>query len=195
MTKRASRLFFIYILSLSLIYSPVVRSEQLSLPSSDLVAPKVIHEPIEQTISAGSERKFTAIVTDNVSVQSVTLFYRTIGDKSYKRKAMISSGADTYSATLDSEAMIAPGIEYYIQATDTSGNNLLHGYSFSPLTVNVSPTAIKSPEELSFAPEEDTSSNKWLWIGLGVLAVAAAAGGGGGGGGDEGSVTINAPLP
>jgi hypothetical protein len=185
MIKRSLRFFFIYVLTLSFIYTPLLRAEQLSLPSADLIAPQVIHENISEPAAPGSNQKFTATVTDNVGVQSVTLFYRTVGSKDYKRKPMSNSGSSTYSAVVDASEIREPGIEYYIQATDSAGNNLLHGYSFSPLMVSVSATAAKpapvAQKEASIAPKEEKSSNKWLWIGLGVLAVAAAAGGGGGG--------------
>lgn len=204
MIIRVLRLFLIYILSLSLIYAPLLRADQLSLPSTDLIAPQVIHDPIKEAMAAGKSQKFSAIVTDNIGVQSVTLFYRTVGSKEYKRKPMIGQGSDTYSAIVDSAEMQEPGVEYYIQATDQAGNNLLHGYSFSPLTVSVSTAAIaktattttqETPKEISYTPKEE-SSNKWLWIGLGVLVVAAAAGGGGGGGGTStATLTINTTEP
>lgn len=205
MIKRSLRLFLIYILTLSLTYAPILRADQLSLPSTDLIAPQVIHDPIKEAMAAGKDKKFSAIVTDNVGVQSVTLFYRTVGAKDYKRKPMIGQGSDTYSATVDASEMQEPGVEYYIQATDQAGNNLLHGYSFSPLIVNVSATAApktaktvaakEEPKDIAYTPKEE-SSNKWLWIGLGVLAVAAAAGGGGGGGGTSGAtLTINTTEP
>jgi len=199
MTNRNLRLFISLLVSLSLIYGPILRADQLALPSADLVAPQVKHKPISNTPTAGLSQKFSAIVTDNVGVKSVTLFYRTIGSKQYQQKAMKKVGdTDEYLAILDADEMKAPGIEYYIQASDLAGNNLLHGYSFSPLIVNVSPAAAKPAEEVSFAPEENKETSKWVWIGLGVLAVAAAAGGGGGGGGggtNTATLTVNATEP
>jgi hypothetical protein len=173
MKTRWLRLFFTYVLTLSFIYTPVLRADQLSLPSADLIAPQVVHDPIKEPTSPGSNQKFSAVVTDNVAVQSVTLFYRSVGSKDYKRKPMSTQGSNTYSAIVDAEEMKAPGIEYYIQATDAAGNNLLHGYSFSPLLVNVSAGAVAAAappkKEPSMAPQKEESSNKWLWIGLGAL--------------------------
>lgn len=141
MLIRYLRYCLIYLISLSLVYAPVLSADQLALPSPDLIAPQVEHETITEPATPGESHKFSAKVTDNVAVQSVTLFYRTVGAKSYKRKPMVKQGGDIYTATLSGDDMQAPGIEYYIQATDTSGNNLLHGYSFSPLVVNVSGAA------------------------------------------------------
>lgn len=194
MIKRFLKFLFIYVLTLSFIYTPLLRAEQLSLPSADLIAPQVIHENISEPAAPDSNQTFSATVTDNVGVQSVTLFYRNVGSKDYKRKPMSNSGSSTYSAVVDAREIREPGIEYYIQATDSAGNNLLHGYSFSPLMITVSAaTAAKSAssavkKETALAPKEE-KSNKWLWIGLGALAVAVAAGGGGGG--ESGS----APTP
>ena len=197
MNNQTLRLFITVYLSLSVFYTPILRADQLSLPSTDLVAPEVIHTPIENTPTAGSSQNFVAVVTDNVGVQSVTLFYRQIGTPQYQRKAMIKVGdSDEYRAILDADEMRAPGIEYYIQATDLAGNNLLHGYSFSPMIVNVSAPPSKPAQDIAFEPEEDKKISKWVWIGLGVLAVAAAAGGGGGGGGsDTATLTINTAEP
>lgn len=201
MKNRIFRYVITYILFLSFSFTPVLNADQLSLPSSDLIAPIVKHTPLDKSATAGESSTFSAIVTDNVAVQSVILFYRAIGDRDYKRKAMQRvADSDRYQCTLTAEEMVAPGIEYFIQASDPAGNNLLHGYSFSPLVLNVD-NAVRpaQPAETEYAAEEE-SSNKWLWIGLGVLAIAAAAGGGGGGGGgstadDSGTVVVNAPLP
>jgi hypothetical protein len=193
MISRLPRLLFIYVLTLSFIYTPLLQAESLSLPSADLIAPQVVHESITEPAATGSSQKITAKVTDNVGVQSVTLFYRTVGAKDYKRKPMLNQGNDIYAATLDADEIREPGIEYYIQATDTAGNNLLHGYSFSPLVISVAagaarvaaapaaaPAPVSKPAKEVKVEQKEESSNKWLWIGLGALVVAAAAGGGGG---------------
>jgi hypothetical protein len=190
------RIFLTYTLSLSLIFTPLLRAEQLALPSADLIAPQVIHETIKEPSAPGTNQKITAVVTDNVAVQSVTLFYRSVGSKDYKRKPMKTQESDIYSAVIDADEMRTPGIEYYIQATDSSGNNLLHGYSFSPLLVTVSASAAatvattSAGKEVNMAPKKEESSNKWLWIGLGVAAIAAAAGGGGGGSSEPSTATL-----
>jgi len=200
MIIRTLRYLLVYLLTLSLIYSPIIRADSLALPSTDLVAPQVLHETITEPAAPGESHKFSATVTDNVAVQSVTLFYRTKGTQSYKRKPMVSQGKDVYTAIISGDEMQPPGIEYYIQATDTSGNNLLHGYSFSPLVVAVTGAAAVAPAKkpLAAKSKEEKSSNKWLWIGLGVLAAAALAGGGGGGGGTDTatlSITTSEPTP
>jgi len=186
------------LLSFLLLNSPLLFAEQLSLPSGDLEAPTVKHTPLTHAAPAGTRTKITAIVTDNVGVKSVILFYRKIGTSKYKRKAMINKGKSTYTAVMTEKEMLSPGLEYYIQATDLAGNNLLHGYSFSPLVFNIDNTTTpihKSPAIAQATQDTEKSGiSKWVWIGLGAVALAGA-GGGGGGGVETGSVTVSAPVP
>lgn len=213
MRNRWFRLFVTLIFCDALIYIPIVQAAQLSLPSGDLVAPEVSHQVISDNLEAGSSVQLKARVTDNVGVKSVTLFYRTKGTEEYNRTIMNRVGeSDDYAVTLGKDALVEPGIEYYIQAMDLAGNTLLHGYSFSPLSVNVIPGALPPPTEsvaateptepVAPAKEEEKKSSKktWLWIALGVLAVGAiaalASGGSDDGGGDEtGTVVVTAPNP
>jgi hypothetical protein len=208
--NRFLRSYITLLLCVGFIYTPVLHAAQLSLPTGDLVAPEVSHEVIPESLEAGSSVQIKATVTDNVGVRSVTLFYRTVGEEEYKRTSMNKIGeTDVYAVTLGKDELVAPGIEYYIQAMDLAGNSLLHGYSFSPLVVNViAPGETVAGETIREEPkaEPKKKTNTWLWIGLGALAlgaVAAAAGGGGGdsgtaannGGGDTGTIVISAPPP
>jgi len=204
----------ILLLCQSLIFAPLAIAGQLALPSGDLIAPQIFHEPITENVKSNSSQQIKANVTDNVGIKTVTLFYRTIGTTNYKRISMSQSkGTNEYSTTLGFEAMVEPGIEYYIQAVDLAGNALLHGYSFSPLKIGVLPTEATEKTHIAQtqpdsddAPSDKKKINKWWWIGLGVLAagaVAAAASSGGDDGGnptaaptvETGTVTVGAPVP
>jgi len=215
--KKILRGLVVILMSQSLIFSPLVYADQLALPSGDLIAPQISHEPLNEKIKAGTSQQIKATITDNVGVKTVTLFFRTVGAKDYKRIQMNQvEGSDEYVATLGFEDTVEPGIEYYIQAVDLAGNALLHGYSFSPLTVGIVPSEGAPATSVTQAPTESAVSdqspkdeplgdkkktNKWLWIGLGVLAVGviAAVAGGGDSGGEEpvqtGTVSLNAPVP
>ena len=202
MIKNILRKSLVVILCQTLAYAPLIRAGQLSLPSGDLVAPEISQEKYIDTVKTGADHPITVTVTDNVGVKLVTLYYKTIGTEEYKRKTMDNIvNTDDYHATFNSDQIKAPGLEYYIQAMDHAGNTLLHGYSFSPLSVRtVSGDTTVASSSGDTAIEAEESSNTWLWIGLGVLAVglAAAAAGGGGGGGDEpttGTVSITGPTP
>ncbi|MCG6971335.1 MAG: hypothetical protein LJE85_16335 [Gammaproteobacteria bacterium] len=209
------RSFIALLLCVGFIYTPILQAAQLSLPSGDLVAPEVSHEVIPDSLEAGSSVQIKATVTDNVGVKSVTLFYRTKGEEEYKRITMNRIGeSNEYAVTLGKQDLVEPGIEYYIQAMDLAGNSLLHGYSFSPLAVNVVAPAVPKAEAPEAVAEEEAvgetireepkaekkKSKTWIWIALGALAVGAialAAGGGSGGDGDgnTGTVVISGPSP
>ena len=204
MIKKILRKSLVVILCQTLAYAPLLRAGQLSLPSGDLIAPEISQEKYIDTVKTGADHQITVTVTDNVGVKQVTLYYRNIGTEEYKRKSMDNIvNTDDYHATLKSDQIKAPGVEYYIQAMDNAGNTLLHGYSFSPLSVkttNGDAATVASGDTAAILASEEESSNTWLWIGLGVLAVGlAAAAGGGGGGGDTppstATLNINASDP
>lgn len=209
--KRILRAFIVVVISNSLIFYPLVTvyaAEGLAFPTGDLVAPQIDSPPVTEKIPPGERPIINATVTDNVGVKTVTIFYRDKGETEFQRKEMLRDpGTDKYSATLP--AIVAPGIEYYIQATDQAGNTLLHGHTFAPLTLNVLPgkSTQEGQEAVAAAPQGEAVAkpekgvSKWVWIGLGVLAVGALAGGGGGGStsaapeADTGTVTITGPTP
>jgi hypothetical protein len=192
---------------LTLLITNITQADQLALPAADIIAPAVTQNNHVSTMEAGEDHPIRVTVTDNVAIKSVILFYRGIGNNEYQAKTMHKvAGSDDYAVTINAEQISVDGLEYYIQATDTAGNTLLHGYSFSPVTVTISSPAADTALTALTKPEpkpklEKEKSYKWLWVGLGVLAVGAAvAGGGGGGGGDDNgteqsTIIIDAPVP
>ncbi len=197
--------FVIFICNV-LAYSPLIHAAQLSLPSGDLVAPEIIQPEYLGTVVEGSNHVISVNVTDNVAVKQVVLYYRVIGAESYQRKLMQNiTGSEKYQLNISADEIKKPGVEYYVQAVDMAGNTLLHGYSFSPLSVKTVPDGeapVNGPDAADVVSAEVESSddsiftNKWFWIGVGVLVAGAAAGGGGGGGGDPtATLTINAGEP
>jgi len=210
--NRFLRSLLVAVINFSLIFLPMYNvnavnaAEALALPAGDLVAPEIKSPQINAKIAPGESVNIDATVTDNVGVKNVTLFYRNAGATDFKRVEMSRKQVtDNYSVTLPE--VIEPGVEYYIQATDLAGNTVLHGHTFSPLTISVSPgntPQVETEEAVAFMPQEGGNAaaspakgiNKWMWIGLGVLAVGAAASGGGGGGDPTtGTVTITGPTP
>ena len=215
MSKNSIRFVLVSFLIQSILFSNLIYAEQLSLPAADVSAPEVEHEPISGPLPTGAAHQIKATVKDNVGVDGVSLFYRRLGESQYQRKAMLreAQDSDIFSITLGAKVLSAPGIEYYIQATDTTGNSVLFGYSFEPIKLSVASgtistvdagkdaTANKVPKT-NGTESKKKAGHKWLWIAVGVLvvgAVAAAASGGGGGGGgsggDSGTVTVSGPGP
>lgn len=79
MLKRILKTGITLIVCHALAYAPLLRAEQLSLPSGDLIAPVITQEKYEQTVSPGASHEVEVEVTDNVEVKLVAIFYRTIG--------------------------------------------------------------------------------------------------------------------
>ena len=52
-----------------LIYAPLLRSEQISLPSSDLIAPAITQDNCEKTVAPGSDYEVRVKITDNVEIE------------------------------------------------------------------------------------------------------------------------------
>ncbi len=216
MIKAILRKTFVVFICHALAYAPLISAAQLSLPSGDLIAPEITQLKYTDTVGIGKSHAVSVNVTDNTAVKQVTLYYRVIGTEKYQRKSMKNKeNTDIYQTTIKADEIKKPGIEYYIQAMDTNGNTLLHGHSFSPLSVKTvddgailagsttgSESAASGATEAAASAEGDSIfTNKWFWIGVGVLALGAAAAGGGssssGGGGTPttATLTINAAEP
>ena len=83
----------------------------------DTVKPVMAHN-IVSSAGYGSSVLIQAEVTDNIAVQDVTLYYRTIGETAYTSVAMANVEGNTYRAAIPATATLPPGVEYYIAASD-----------------------------------------------------------------------------
>jgi len=83
----------------------------------DTIPPVISHTPII-TAAPNLSLSIAADVTDNYHVSGVTLHYRGIADPAYESMAMTHTTGDRYSATLTGSLVTAPGLEYYIEASD-----------------------------------------------------------------------------
>jgi subtilisin family serine protease len=83
----------------------------------DTIAPVISHTPVLQA-APGQPLTIAADVTDNVLVQIVTLFHRKSGTTPYSSRAMVKTTGNRYSATLEGSLLVAPGLDYYLEATD-----------------------------------------------------------------------------
>lgn len=91
-------------------------SGKIQVMSKDTMPPTVVHTPVNSAF-AGSNLTISAIVTDNLSLSKVTLYYRTVGDTVWQEKIM-SNLNDKYSAVIGGNAVTTAGLEYYISAFD-----------------------------------------------------------------------------
>lgn len=199
----------------------VMADETLPLPikTVDITPPKISHTPSSEPTAAGKPAIITAEVKDSESgIKEVSLFFRTKGSNKYNRVKMESADASgIYVAEIPQRYVAGPGVEYYIEASDASGNKILRGVNFSPMVIAVDGAGTSGGEaaaaDASDIPrlpteskpvdtaaafdkgKEESDSNNWLYWAGGVVAtglvLSLASGGdsGGGGGGDGGGDT------
>lgn len=187
----------------------------------DFIAPRIDHPGVETPIKPGDNQLITAKVTDDARVEAVTLHYRERGTRDFVPVPMSNlDGSDHYEANVIS-GIESSGIEYFFEATDSSGNTLeMYGSDGKPFNVavvtqqvsvvnnvnikvpNAGRNELRKKSRESVLPiKKEKSGNRWLWVGLGVLAAAVVAGAGGGGdsppdGGDNtGDLDITTPVP
>ena len=97
------------------------------------VAPSVSHTPVNSAIP-GNSISIQATITDNTNqLASEVLFYREVGDLSYRRVPMTNTGGDTFEATIPGSDVTRSGVSYYIKATDDLGVSSTAGSAGSPI--------------------------------------------------------------
>ena len=213
--RRALLLVLVAIYSFLFIPTVPLWAQTLKLPSKgDLTAPVINHDPPVRSFRSGESLSIQATITDNSEIKEAILFYRTMGKEEYSSINMEKQPEGVYAASIPTEEIAEPGVEYYIQASDPAGNIALRGFSFSPLTVTVIPVLPdkKTDEALTqnlFPAEKRDAALKsepgitnpwykkwWVWTLAGAVVVGGAmALGGGGGGGGGGGRGGNPPGP
>jgi subtilisin family serine protease len=88
----------------------------------DNTNPVISHTPVTK-VAPGSSAWISATVTDNIEVSSVKIYYKVTGGGTYTTASMTQSG-DDYTFTIPSSFFGVSGTtaEYYIEATDSTGN-------------------------------------------------------------------------
>lgn len=117
-------------------YQPALHAQE------DNVPPIIDHVQETGTVAAGTPYSLTARVTDNdqVNINEVNLFYRTISETDFLERSMIPSERDNeFVYRFDPAEIKEPGIDYYISAEDVAGNTQTNGFSFDPNRINVGP--------------------------------------------------------
>ncbi len=89
--------------------------------SVDQSAPQMTHTAVV-AVSSGQSQTITATLTDNVGVQSATLFYRQGGASSFTSTAMANISGAAYQGAIPAGFINERGAEYYISAQDAAGN-------------------------------------------------------------------------
>ena len=102
--------------------------------AKDTMAPSLYHTPVNQGYE-NNNLVVSCTASDNVEIQSVTLYYRAIGTSEWKALNM-SKNNDKYSATIFGSDVTLAGLEYYIVAQDTL-NAVQKGSAEVPYTIVV----------------------------------------------------------
>lgn len=185
-TRRLTALVLVLFQLSMALFSTIPR---LALAQTSDIDPPIIEFEAIATGNAGDSQVFAATVNDNVTVQSVNLFYRFAEDTSYRSRLMNMLGSSgIYTVTLDSSEVPveASFIQYYLEAFDSVGNRTLQGFAFDPLErqlVSVAKIAdAPAPTSEPIASEGMPLNRKIIYgaVGLLIVGVLASASGGGG---------------
>ena len=117
----------------------------------DTIEPTIYHTPVNQGY-AENNLVISCTASDNMAIASVTLYYRTVGNDTWKSLAM-SKVNDKYSATVFGSELTLEGIEYYIVASD-GVNTVSKGTADAPYTV-----VIKDASSISRIGDVDGSGS------------------------------------
>jgi len=138
-------------------------------------APKIVRTPATVALSntaqvAGTALTIAATITDAVApfLQSATLFYRTTNTAAYIAVAMTHTGNNVYQAVIPGAAVLSPGVDYYISATDgqvTSTDPTVDA-STSPYQIAVLPN---QPPQITHTPVTNGTPNTAVPINATVI--------------------------
>ena len=85
--------------------------------------PPVIADITPIRTPAGQDVTIQTDITDGgTGVQTATLFYRSGGNTTYSQTPMSNSGGDAFAGTIPSASVTSSGADFFITATDVSGN-------------------------------------------------------------------------
>jgi len=172
---------------------------------ADTEPPVLIHRQADSAGVAGELQTFLARVSDDFEVESVTLYYRQGDNGSFTQIPMraLFDSLDEYMIAVETVDSAYPGLQYYIEARDSSGNVTNRGFEYAPIVLPLEPEAVIADnrpvtEPVATQPParqtEGGFDSKTVLLGLGALVLLGAlAGAGGGGGGDSGPTTGGDP--
>ena len=121
----------------------------------DFIAPNIEYRPFFEAVYASKQIEIAVKITDAKGIQEANLFYRPAGKEGFLKIKMTARSNDIYSAVIPGEAVFEPRMDYYFEATETSGNTKRKGSMQFPLTVSVV-AAIPIPSQ------EDLTKNKTI---------------------------------
>lgn len=118
----------------------------------DTQPPTITHTPVMKG-HISSDLEIKAIVTDNIKVENVKLFYRTTGETQYKSKDMILSNGE-YTAIIPKAELNIVGLQYYIEASDGTNSTTSPLDTSQPYSINIVDNDILPPAITSLQPAD-----------------------------------------
>lgn len=122
-------------------FSESAPAGRISCTALDTQSPTLRHTPVNQGY-LNNNLVISCTATDNVGIDTVTLYYRTKGATDWKSTKMLKAG-DRYSATIFGSELDSAGLEYYIAATD-GRNEVFKGSADTPYSVVIKDSALLS---------------------------------------------------
>lgn len=112
-------------------------SSVITVVTLDVVPPAISTSstPNPSSVTLGNTPSLNTIVTDNVRVDTVQLFYRGIAEHTFKKAAMQGPGGTggNYSITVQTGWYDSLGMEYYFRGVDAAGNATVSASGFIQL--------------------------------------------------------------
>lgn len=116
---------------------------RFTVQPSDLTPPSITHTPLTMERPEGSDVLISAQVTDATGVATVALFYKLRSEALFDSIPMALAAGGAYEAVIPGTAVLPPGVDYYIEASDlrTPPNlavepamapSVVHGFSVRP---------------------------------------------------------------
>jgi M6 family metalloprotease-like protein len=101
----------------------------------------IYHDLIDNAVDA-QQLPVMAVVTDDINVQQVVLYYRVSRTVNYTKLVLPLSAFQAYSEVIPATAVTPAGLEYYVTARDSKGNLTSVGTAGAPNYVVVQPRTI-----------------------------------------------------
>ncbi|MFC1651004.1 leucine-rich repeat domain-containing protein [Candidatus Latescibacterota bacterium] len=117
----------------------------------------ISHEPLTSA-QENDTITFTAVISSEDTVESVTLFYDITGSRNFSAHevSMLSADGITYSSTLDVGVFTAYGLEYYILAKDVNNQNTRAPADKGYYSISASVSDMKSTETTAGGSAQDS---------------------------------------
>ncbi|MGD8402926.1 MAG: M6 family metalloprotease domain-containing protein [Anaerolineales bacterium] len=104
--------------------------------------PAVIHHDLISKATDAQDLPVLAVVTDDIRVQKVELFYRVAGNTKFIRVPMQENHRQGYTAVIPASAVTPLGVEYYIVARDSEDNMTYKASEGIPAYIVVQPRTL-----------------------------------------------------